>query len=74
MTWKSLYLVNKSLNLLGLDYGDIIQVHDCEFAPSLDVILNETLPALEKVKKSGKAKMIGVTAGLRKIVDSLGYS
>ena len=61
MTWKSLYLVNKSLNLLGLDYVDIIQVHDCEFAPSLDVILNETLPALEKVKKSGKAKMIGVT-------------
>ena len=61
MKLKSLYLVNKSLNLLGLDYVDIIQVHDCEFAPSLDVILNETLPALEKVKKSGKAKMIGVT-------------
>ena len=58
---KFSYLVNKSLNLLGLDYVDIIQVHDCEFAPSLDVILNETLPALEKVKKSGKAKMIGVT-------------
>lgn len=58
---KTISSVNKSLNLLGLDYVDIIQVHDCEFAPSLDVILNETLPALEKVKKSGKAKMIGVT-------------
>ena len=56
-----MYLVNKSLNLLGLDYSDIIQVHDCEFTPSLDVILKETLPALEKVKKSGKSKMIGVT-------------
>ena len=25
------------------------QVHDMEFAPSLDIIINETLPALQKV-------------------------
>jgi len=54
-------LVNKSLNLLGLDYIDIIQVHDVEFALSIDVILNETLPTLEKLKKQGKVKMIGIT-------------
>lgn len=32
-----------------------------EFAPSLDIILNETLPALQKVKDAGKAKLIGIT-------------
>jgi len=32
-----------------------------EFASSLDIIINETLPALEKVKDSGKVKFIGIT-------------
>ena len=32
-----------------------------EFAPNLDIIINETLPALQKVKDSGKAKFIGIT-------------
>lgn len=32
-----------------------------EFAPSLDMIISETLPALQKVKDSGKAKFIGIT-------------
>jgi L-galactose dehydrogenase len=27
----------------------------------LDVILNETLPALEKIQKAGKARFIGIT-------------
>ena len=41
--------VNNSLKLLGVDYIDVAQVHDIEFAPSLDIILNETLPTLQKV-------------------------
>ncbi|XP_044728747.1 L-galactose dehydrogenase-like [Chrysoperla carnea] len=54
--------VNHSLHLLGLSSVDIIQVHDIEFAESLDPILNECLPTLEKhVIKTGKAKFIGVT-------------
>lgn len=32
-----------------------------EFAPNLDIILNETLPALQKVKEAGKARFIGIT-------------
>jgi aryl-alcohol dehydrogenase-like predicted oxidoreductase len=32
-----------------------------EFATNLDVIINETLPALQKVKESGKARFIGIT-------------
>lgn len=37
------------------------QIHDVEFAESLDEIVNETLPALEQVVKQGKARYIGVT-------------
>lgn len=29
-----------------------------EFAPSLNIIINETLPALQKVQESGKARFI----------------
>ncbi|BFY99010.1 hypothetical protein BsWGS_02050 [Bradybaena similaris] len=58
---RTLQSVDESLQRLGLEYVDVIQVHDMEFAPSLDVILNETLPALQKVKDSGKAKLIGIT-------------
>lgn len=53
--------VDESLQRLGLNYVDVIQVHDMEFAPNLDLIINETLPALQKVKDAGKAKFIGIT-------------
>ncbi|KAG8234353.1 hypothetical protein J437_LFUL014806 [Ladona fulva] len=58
---RALSSVDKSLDLLKLSYVDIIQVHDVEFAPSLDLIVNETLPALESVVKAGKAHHIGIT-------------
>ena len=65
------FQVDESLKLLGLDYVDIIQVHDCEFAPNVDIILNETLPALEKVKKACKAKFIGVTGYPLAVLDEI---
>jgi hypothetical protein len=37
------------------------QVHDPEFAPFTDIIVEETLPALFKLKEAGKVKMIGMT-------------
>lgn len=52
----------KSLKLLGVKYVDVIQIHDIEFAPNLDIVLNETLPTLEALVKEGKAKYIGVSA------------
>ncbi|XP_060065389.1 uncharacterized protein LOC132545707 isoform X2 [Ylistrum balloti] len=58
---RTIQSVDESLQRLGLDYVDVIQVHDMEFAPNLDIIVNETLPALQKVKESGKAKFIGIT-------------
>ncbi|XP_046396572.1 L-galactose dehydrogenase-like [Ischnura elegans] len=58
---KTLASVEESLKLLGLPYVDIIQVHDLEFAPSLQVVLSDTLPALASVVKQGKAHHIGIT-------------
>ncbi|XP_017105015.2 uncharacterized protein [Drosophila bipectinata] len=54
--------VDKSLKLLGLDYVDVIQIHDIEFAENLDIVINETLPTLEQLVKEGKARFIGVSA------------
>jgi aryl-alcohol dehydrogenase-like predicted oxidoreductase len=39
----------------------MFQVHDIEFAPSVDIVVNETLPALQSVVEAGKARFIGVT-------------
>lgn len=58
---RTLRSVDESLQRMGLDFVDVIQVHDMEFAPSLDIIINETLPALQKVQQSGKARFIGIT-------------
>ncbi|KAK3139787.1 hypothetical protein QOZ80_5AG0390210 [Eleusine coracana subsp. coracana] len=52
--------VDESLVRLGLDYVDILHCHDIEFT-NLDQIVNETIPALQKIKKSGKARFIGIT-------------
>lgn len=32
-----------------------------EFAENLDIIINETLPALKKAKDAGKVRFIGIT-------------
>ncbi|XP_037806794.1 L-galactose dehydrogenase-like [Lucilia sericata] len=54
--------VEQSLQRLGLDYVDIIQIHDIEFTKDFDIVINECLPELEKIVKEGKARFIGVTA------------
>jgi L-galactose dehydrogenase len=52
--------VDESLARLNVDYIDVIQCHDIEFG-SLDQVVNETLPALEKVREQGKVGFIGIT-------------
>ncbi|XP_055907073.1 uncharacterized protein LOC129942244 [Eupeodes corollae] len=54
--------VEKSLKLLGLDYVDVIQIHDIEFPETFDTVLNECLPELEKLRDEGKVRFIGVSA------------
>lgn len=52
--------VDQSLERLGVDYVDFIQVHDMEFG-NIRQIIDETLPALFRVKAAGKARFVGIT-------------
>lgn len=38
-----------------------LQIHDIEFAPSLDIIITQTLPELSKHVAEDKARHIGIT-------------
>jgi L-galactose dehydrogenase len=52
--------VDESLQRLGVDYVDFIQVHDMEFGDARQII-EETIPALRKVQEQGKARFVGIT-------------
>jgi L-galactose dehydrogenase len=52
--------VDESLERLGVEYVDFIQVHDMEFG-NIDQIVEETIPALRKVQAAGKARYVGIT-------------
>jgi L-galactose dehydrogenase len=52
--------VDESLARLNVDYVDLIQCHDIEFV-DLSQIVNETLPALHKLKATGKVRHVGIT-------------
>ncbi|KAL1506190.1 hypothetical protein ABEB36_005596 [Hypothenemus hampei] len=58
---KTKQSINESLKRLKLEYVDVLQIHDIEFASSIDLILNETIPAVQEIVKSGKARFMGVT-------------
>lgn len=52
--------VDVSLHRLGVDHFDIMLMHDVEYV-DLQQILDETIPALRKVKESGKVRFIGMS-------------
>eukprot|EP00192_Tetraselmis_astigmatica_P013108 CAMPEP_0117667070 /NCGR_PEP_ID=MMETSP0804-20121206/10749_1 /TAXON_ID=1074897 /ORGANISM="Tetraselmis astigmatica, Strain CCMP880" /LENGTH=327 /DNA_ID=CAMNT_0005474729 /DNA_START=171 /DNA_END=1154 /DNA_ORIENTATION=- len=52
--------LSESLKRLNLEYVDIVHCHDIEFG-DLDQIVNETLPALLKLKQQGLTRFIGIT-------------
>lgn len=52
--------VYESMERLNVDYLDIINVHDIEFA-DLQQVVDETLPALVKLKEEGVVKHVGIT-------------
>jgi L-galactose dehydrogenase len=52
--------VEESLARLRCDYIDVIQVHDMEFG-SLEQVWSETLPALDRLRASGKVRFCGIT-------------
>eukprot|EP01064_Diplonema_japonicum_P036690 TRINITY_DN8338_c0_g1_i1.p1 TRINITY_DN8338_c0_g1~~TRINITY_DN8338_c0_g1_i1.p1 ORF type:complete len:392 (+),score=88.53 TRINITY_DN8338_c0_g1_i1:1104-2279(+) len=53
--------VKDSLKRLQLDQVDVMQVHDPEFCPAVDIIVNETIPALYKAKEEGMTRLVGMT-------------
>jgi len=52
--------IDESLQRLQTDYVDLFQLHDIEFVTK-DQILNEAMPAIEKIKASGKVRFIGIS-------------
>lgn len=53
--------IEQSLKRLDTDYVDILQLHDIEYADR-QLILEESLPTLHKLKAEGKTRFVGVTA------------
>lgn len=52
--------VDESLERLGLERVDLLLAHDVEFG-DLDLILRETLPEMQRLKREGKCSFVGVT-------------
>ena len=53
--------IDESLERLGVDHIDFIQVHDMEFG-NMDYIVGETIPALKKVQATGKVRYVGISS------------
>ena len=58
---KTMQSAKESLKRLQVDYIDLLQIHDVEFAPSVDLVVNETLPAIEELQSAGICRFIGIT-------------
>jgi len=52
--------VEESMQRLGVDYIDVIQCHDIEYAEPTQIV-EETLPALHALKAAGKVGHVGIT-------------
>ena len=63
--------VDESLKRLQTDWIDVIQVHDIEYGDRSQII-HETIPALQRLKESGKVRFVGITGyPLHQFVDIL---
>ena len=52
--------VDVSLHRMGVEYLDIILCHDIEFVEMAQIV-EETLPAMRKLQKQGKVRLVGVS-------------
>lgn len=73
--------MDDSLRRMGRDHVDLFQLHNPLVAQdggdhlAIDIALNEVVPALEKLRKAGKTRFIGLsgvgeTAALHRAIDS----
>lgn len=51
----------RSIERMKCQYIDVLQLHDPEFAPSLEQIMKETIPALLECREKGYCKALGIT-------------
>jgi aryl-alcohol dehydrogenase-like predicted oxidoreductase len=58
--------VDVSLHRLGTDHLDIILCHDIEFVP-MQQLVDETIPALQRLRDAGKVRFIGFSGYPQKI-------
>lgn len=58
---KTIQSVKTSLQRLGLDNVDVLQLHDPEFSPTLDILLEETIPAMITCREQGLCRALGMT-------------
>jgi L-galactose dehydrogenase len=58
--------VDLSLERMGVEYLDIMLCHDIEFVDMAQVV-EETLPALRKIREQGKVRFIGISGYPMKI-------
>jgi L-galactose dehydrogenase len=62
-------MAEQSLEHLQTDYLDVLHVHDVEFGSKRQIV-DETLPALERLREKGKVRYIGITGlALRMLRD-----
>lgn len=57
---RTMKSVDESLTRLGVDYIDLFQLHDVEFADSIDEVINGAFKACLELKKMGKIRAIGI--------------
>jgi L-galactose dehydrogenase len=57
---RTLESVEISLKRLGVDYIDLFQLHDVEFADNIDEVINGAFRACLELKKQGKIRAIGI--------------
>lgn len=58
---KVVQSAEESLRRLNLEHVDVLQIHDVEFASSVDLLINETIPALKTLQDRGLCRYIGIT-------------
>lgn len=58
---KTLESVQLSLERMKCDYINVLQLHDPEFSPRLDILMNETIPAMIECRDNGFCRALGLT-------------
>jgi aryl-alcohol dehydrogenase-like predicted oxidoreductase len=52
--------LHESMQRLGVEYVDIVYCHDIEYV-DIDVVINETLPALRQAQREGLIRQVGIS-------------